>query len=342
VNTNDIKKILQEHIGDGLAIVVGSGLSCAEGLPGMGDLADYLSSVLPKRLASPVQEEWQDLHSLVMDKGLEGALMTCEPSVELEAAIVSAVIEAIEPAEDKVLTEVVNGTRTLRFTRLLQHLLKPDEGIPVLTTNYDRLIEAACEAAKLPVDTMFDGATLGWHDEKESRASLLRAVGLHGRTVRKRRRKHVRIFKPHGSLDWYETPNGPVRYSGSLRVQRLLITPGRKKLRRGYDSPFDVHREMANRLVDEAGRFLILGYGFNDDHLETRLARRVGEGVKTLILCRDLSARAKELLGRNAGVLGIERIDTHRSRVFIDKQEFELPIPDLWDLNVFIDEVPEP
>jgi hypothetical protein len=99
---------------------------------------------------------------------------------------------------------------------------------------------------------------------------------------------------------------------------------------------------MANRLVDEAGRFLILGYGFNDDHLETRLARRVGEGVKTLILCRDLSARAKELLGRNAGVLGIERIDTHRSRVFIDKQEFELPIPDLWDLNVFIDEVLEP
>lgn len=308
----------------------------------MGELADHLTSVLPDRLAPDVLSEWLAIQPSVDTKGLESALMENEPSIELEGEISRAVVEAIEPAEHQVLSEVMVGSKTLRFTRLLKHLLKPDEGIPVLTTNYDRLIEVGCEVARLPVDTMFDGSTLAWLSEKESRANLLRAVGLHGRVVRKRRRQHVRIFKPHGSLDWYETSNGPVRFNGSLSAPRLIITPGRKKLRRGYDSPFDIHREKANRLLDEAGRFLIIGYGFNDDHLETHLANRIDEGVKALILARDLSPRAKKILSNHKSTIGIERVDDAKSRVYLEGNSTEFDVPGLWDVNGFVDEVLEP
>jgi hypothetical protein len=42
VSLDDVVKFIQQHFTDGLVTVIGSGLSAAEGLPGMPDLADYL------------------------------------------------------------------------------------------------------------------------------------------------------------------------------------------------------------------------------------------------------------------------------------------------------------
>jgi hypothetical protein len=39
MNINDLKKHLQNHFRDGLVTIVGSGLSVAEGIPGMPALA---------------------------------------------------------------------------------------------------------------------------------------------------------------------------------------------------------------------------------------------------------------------------------------------------------------
>ena len=41
-----LKKRLQEHLTDGLVTIVGSGLSIAEGIPGMGELASHLLATL--------------------------------------------------------------------------------------------------------------------------------------------------------------------------------------------------------------------------------------------------------------------------------------------------------
>lgn len=52
-------------------------------------------------------------------------------------------------------------------------------------------------------------------------------------------------------------------------------------MRQGYESPFDHHRSRANQEIDRAGRFLVLGYGFNDDHLETHLSPSIKGGKPT-------------------------------------------------------------
>ena len=46
-----------------------------------------------------------------------------------------------------------------------------------------------------------------------------------------------------------------------------MITPGVNKYRAGYNSPFDKHRDLANDYIKNAGRLLVVGYGFNDAHL---------------------------------------------------------------------------
>lgn len=45
------KKQLQKLLGDGLVLVVGSGLSCAEGVPGMSPLGRHLVTHIPASLS---------------------------------------------------------------------------------------------------------------------------------------------------------------------------------------------------------------------------------------------------------------------------------------------------
>ena len=94
----------------------------------------------------------------------------------MESIIVELTANLIHNAEMAVIEKVVSGERTLRFSQLLAHMLKPNTGIPVVTTNYDRLIEIAAEAVGLGLDTLFVGQTFGHLDSKQSQFSLCRKV----------------------------------------------------------------------------------------------------------------------------------------------------------------------
>lgn len=309
----------------------------------MADLAAHLQEVVGEGLGSVEAEQWARLSPLIVSKGLEAALLEAPPTAGLEVVIAARTGDFIASRERDIVAEVFRNNRTLRFTRLLRHLVKPEGGLPVVTTNYDRLIEVAAEEAGLGVDTMFVGQFAGSLNETESRLSFVRDVSLlPNRHVRWRHRERVNIYKPHGSLDWYYREGNPVRYAGDLPVPRLLITPGLNKFRNGYESPFDRHRERANSAIDRASRFLVIGYGFNDDHLETHLTPRIRSGIPTLLMTRTLSPNARKLATEHTNVLAIER-DGDRtdsgSLVFVDKREIAFPSLALWELDSFISEV---
>ena len=240
--------------------------------------------------------QWAKLAPIIAANGLEAALLAHAPTPALEVAIVARTADRIASREREIVAEIFAGKRTLRFTRLLAHLIKPQNGLPVVTTNYDRLIEIGAEEAGLGADTMFVGSFAGALDELESRWSFCRNVSLRtNKQVIYRFRPRVKLFKPHVSLDWYHRDGMPVRYAGVLASPRLIITPGLNKFRSGYESPFDRHRDRANAAIDAAARFLILGYGFNDDHLETHLTPRcIRSGVKTLLLNSHLVSQCDE------------------------------------------------
>ncbi|WP_072010390.1 SIR2 family protein [Pantoea sp. NGS-ED-1003] len=334
-----LKKQLQAHLSDGLVLIVGSGLSCAEGVPGMGGLSDHLITHIPAIISQDDIKLWHSIAPSITTEGLEAALLKQAPTQSLEAAIVKCTADFIDNAEKSIISEVFSNTRKLRLTKLLPHLLKPDAGIPIVTTNYDRLVELACEEAGLAVDTMFSGHFAARFDPHASNWSFCRNVQLVGRNVRYKFATKVNIFKPHGSLDWYHREGNPVRYAGSLPFPRLIITPGLNKFRSGYESPFDKHREKANDAIDKARRFLIIGYGFNDDHLETHLTPRIKSGVKTVILTFALSPKAREIAINNKNVIAAEfhKKDGVVGACFIiDGIEVFYPGIDYWDLDGFV------
>lgn len=339
VELNTLKKQLQSHLGDGLVLVVGSGLSCAEGVPGMGALGHHLITHIPASLPPGDTKLWDDICPLIEAHGLEAALIKHAPTPSLEASIVQMSGDFIAAAEASIIMDVFNNTKTLRLTKLFPHLLTPTSGIPIVTTNYDRLVELACEEAGLGVDTMFCGHFAAPLNPNDSHWSFCRSVTLVGKNVRYKFAQKANVFKPHGSLDWYHRAGNPVRYAGTLPLPRLIITPGLNKFRSGYESPFDKHREKANDAIDKAQRFLIVGYGFNDDHLETHLTPRIKSGVRTVILTYELSSKAREIALNNKNVIAAEFYEnsgTAGARFIIDGAEIFYPSVDYWDLDGFV------
>jgi len=342
-----LRQRLQNQFKDGLVTIIGSGLSSSEGLPGMTELAQYLRREIPKYLDRADSLVWYEIIAII-DQGnnIEQALIKRPPTATIEGHIVRTTAELLLQAEAKVIDEVLRGERMLRLTRLLPHMLKPPSGIPLITTNYDRLIEIASEMSGFGVDTLFVGQHLGVLNEKESRMSFCRSAVLkkHSHVILKYADK-VLLLKPHGSLDWFLCNDEPIRCPLNISQPRLIITPGLNKFRTGYDRPFDSHRDKANECIDNATRFLIIGYGFNDDHLQTHLMPKLKEGSEALVLVHSLSVNARKLIGECEGMFALTAPNNTEESGFcyIDKHSEEfLPGANLWDLGVFVQEVLEP
>jgi len=341
---SEYKIKLQEFFKDGLVTIIGSGLSIAEGIPGMNAIQRYLEIEIPKQTS--LKESWEPVNKLLISgHDIESALIESPPSAQLESQIVVLAAKFLLNQEQKVIEEVING-RTLRFARLLKHMLKPNNGIPVITTNYDRLLEIATECAGLGVDTMFCGHHVCSFDPKGSRYSFCRGAHLSGggtKTVTREYVNFIKLYKPHGSLDWYLKDNNPIRCPYNLNLQRLIITPGLNKYINGYDRPFDKHRDKANEEIDRASRFLIIGYGFNDSHLETHLSAELKKGKHALIITHALTPKAKGLLDNCDNICAVIANEQKAGARIITKNQKDIIVNEnLWDINVFIDEVLEP
>lgn len=311
----------------------------------MTDLATHLETEIAPRLIGDLTAEWAKLLPVIKSEGLEAAMLKLAPSAELQSIVALLTAELVRGRETKVVGEVFSGKRVLRLTKLLSHLLKPQRGVPIVTTNYDRLVEVACAEAGLGVDTMFVGALVGRLNEKESRLSFCRDARLNGRQPQLLYRERALIYKPHGSLDWHLRGDKPVRYEGALPATPLIITPGLNKFRGGYDSPFDLHRDRANAAIDRASRFLIVGYGFNDDHLETHLGPMIRGGKPTLLLTRSLSPNALSLVRGNDNVLALEHTTDggqDSTRVHSGNSEVVLSGSYMWDVDGLISEALQP
>ena len=87
-------------------------------------------------------------------------------------------------------------------------------------------------------------------------------------------------------------------------------------------------------------RFLILGYGFNDEHLQTHLEPQLLRGKPTLLITHSLSPKAKELVTQCESMTAVVSDPAGDGAVVhhADASKF-FPGANLWDLGAFITEV---
>ncbi|MHC4159694.1 MAG: SIR2 family protein [Planctomycetota bacterium] len=343
MDTGEIKKRFQEHFTDGLVTIVGSGLSMDSGLPGMKELAEHLLDVMKKRCRGKMQKQWEPIAAKIAEGNtLEEALK----DISLDNPVIEHVVDItamfIESREREVIRKVYSGEMRLPFTSLLPHLSFNNDRVNIVTSNYDRLIELAAEIAGCGVDTLFPGQYYGKFDPELSKESLWTGrQAQKGKSIKRVYRKHVVVLKPHGSLDWFSHNGQPIRCTLPIQASRLMITPGRSKYRMGYEQPFDRHRDAANRAIDNAARLLVIGYGFNDDQLETHLKPEIRKGKPCVILTKFLTDNGVQMLQECKSILAVCSNDKGDSKIIYDGKELVLPESSVWNLENFVKEILE-
>lgn len=344
MNLNELKQILQEHLSDDLVLIVGSGLSAACGLPTMSDLADHLIANPHDGMTDNQLALWTTLCQM-LENGidLESALTKVKLDEILELHIINQTANIIEEHEKIVITDVISNGNLLPLSSLIENLIVTSKSLPIITTNYDRLIELAAESVGIYLDTSFIGQVVGRFDPSASRESLGFAITTRTkRGVKRTYRPHVKLFKPHGSLDWHTQGDEPIRCTLNPDLPRLMITPGSSKYVRGYEQPFDQHRAEANKAVDRAARFLVVGYGFNDQQLETHLRPRLRNGIPCVVLTRSLSQSGAELMTESPNLLTLTDASGPggpATRISSATNEEVIPNIGIWDLANFVEEV---
>jgi len=341
---NEFYSSIQSVFQRGLTIIVGSGASCHYGLPSMSALADHLQRTIVADAGTLCKEgasQWQRISTeLAAGTGLESALGEGNLANSLADQLTSAIADHVKEFESTAISQILEDETISAFGRLFAHILRATDVADVITTNYDRLLEVHAARAGVRMDTMFYGHTIGRLNESLSRDELLQRQPTVGRAAKLtvRQRPHIRLSKPHGSLDWFSHNGECIRSDLALRGTQQIIAPGGNKYRLGYEVPFDAQRKRANEAIDDATALLFIGYGFNDEHLQTHLRTRFSE-VPSVVISRDLTPSAREYMGLNSAAVSIEKGETPDScRMTRGVKVFETPLP-LWNLDDLVKEV---
>ena len=302
-------------------------------------LAAHLKATIPSKLISRADPGWQQVVD-ALDSGdhLEAAMgkSILQPSTVEE--IVAATAALISSKELEVFNQVLLGRRVLPFTVFAKHLFKAARKYHLITPNYDRLIELATEAAQVGVDSRFVGCLHGYSDPKRS-ADAHRESYFQGKYSLFRPCRCLCVYKPHGSMDWYDVGGTIVKCPVNIGKPPIIITPGASKYRESFRWAFDDQRAAGNRVAKAAKRFLFIGYGFNDDHLEEYLCPGLRLTKPSVIIAKDLSANAQKVINTSSGtsVLAFSAVSSTDLRTKIVTSNGDALIVDepLWNLGDF-------
>lgn len=336
---------VQDLFRKGLVIIVGSGASSALDIPGMGALAKHLQENIPKAISSKSLKclpQWKPVSDrLEQGTGLEDALVNGVDSDELATLIATQIADCLLKEEIGAIEKLLSDNETPAFSRIFQHIFKTTKSVDVITTNYDRLLEVQAARVGIAVDSMFYGQTVGKFDQVQSSKAMLRPDNQPGkrRVSTVQTVPHIRLSKPHGSLDWFTYNGQQYRSDLAFPGARRIVAPGKSKYRQGYDVPFDRQRERANSAIDSAQALLFVGYGFNDDHLQTHIKDKIRE-VPSLILSRTFTENAKKYLSTSPKALGIEADTSNRKFSHVQKGDTETVLNrPIWNLMDLVKEV---
>jgi SIR2-like domain len=338
MSTEQISKLAQSCFQGNPVIVLGSGASMPHGLPSMADLAFFLKShIVPANDAEKVG--WAAVvDEMDAGKHLEAALEGKNLPESILQKIVRETWNCVNEKDAAVYFGLAQDPAAFPLGRILSALFQSSNiAVHVVTTNYDRVIEFACNSAGLLFNS---GFTPGYLQKWE-------AAGGIGFTIGGKPTRVVKIWKVHGSLDWFQTAADdivlgmPVFQLPDESYLPLIVTPGLNKYEKTHQDPFRSTISGADAALRGATAFLTIGFGFRDQHIHPKIIQQCKErNVPIVVLARTLTDEAKDFLHKNAGqnYLGIEADEGNGSRAITrhHPEGFSIPDQDFWSAEGFM------
>ncbi|MCG2777431.1 MAG: SIR2 family protein [Desulfobacterales bacterium] len=336
----------------------GTGMSCAlDTRFGMLALKDVLVREIQHYKLTDVQRtEWDIVAPALQDgSDLEAALNVVSDQ-DLLKIITEITGSFVAKTDREFACRITQGNAEWPATRLLKKLVdtlpEGDRILHALTPNYDMLFEYACDYEGIPYANGFAGGIerkTDWNAVDCSLRSRERVnYGRKSQVVCKHK-KHVRIYKVHGSLNYFFHRNAVIENNAWMWnppdfTERVMITPGLSK----YQTLQRYRQELlqsADTAINNATHFLFLGYGFNDNHLEEYIKRKlITQSCNGLIVTRNSNPRIEALLSEANNlwlVCKSEDANSVETRIFNRQYSgwLRLPAKRLWDICEFTTQI---
>lgn len=161
-----------------------------------------------------------------------------------------------------------------------------DAPIEIFTTNYDLLLEEAFESLKVPYFDGFVGTRFPFFDLRAVEDNLIP-------------NHWTRLWKIHGSINWYLKGNKDVYRSTSLEeCDSYIIHPSHLKYDQSRKMPYLALIDRLNKFLRQNSAVLIMsGYSFSDDHLNDTILnalRANSTAIVIALLFGDLAKTTQE------------------------------------------------
>lgn len=267
---------------------------------------------------------------------MEQALIGKVLPITLTKKIVASTWQCVNVKDREIMLKALNLQVPFPVGELISSLFRSSQKkIEIVTTNYDRVAEYACNSVGLIYSV---GFMPGYIQMREGADAV--TFSRYGKPMRT-----VHIWKVHGSLDWFErqdsTPvSAPLFEFPDNLLTPLIVTPGFNKFERTHDEPFRSAIHGADSALQNAESYLCIGFGFRDTHIEPKMLERCRQReLPVTVMGRTLTDEVKAFLKNRAGkkYLGLE-MNGHGTRAYIATHPDGIDIPDhlFWSVEGFL------
>ena len=143
--------------------------------------------------------------------------------------------------------------------------------IEIFTPNYDLLIESALESKNIPYFDGFIGSKKAFFD-------------LHSIEQEKLPSRWVKLWKLHGSINWWNDQKGNVfRGHSETETNKQMIYPSHLKYNQSRRMPYLAMQDRLGHFLSSGQAVMITsGYSFADEHLNEILTSRLSANPRAI------------------------------------------------------------
>lgn len=322
-------------------IVVGTGLSASMGVPGMKALAKELDKKFSSHKKKSMSDAWKRVENAVKKDGLENGLSLISDSdedfiEEIKKITACYILEKERNLQDKIYRNDSGFSSLMKYLKASWSV--NNCVLDIMTPNYDRIIEIICDRLRIPIVTGFVGEVFQTFDQNVLRLVETKCTHRTGMIVR--------LFKPHGSLNWIANGRDILLSNDQSRLKENIenveiVTPGNSKYKAGLTvNIFREMREVFHEVLERQNDYslLIYGYGFNDPQFDMVLKNimEADNNVNVLIISMEVKQEILEIAQRNSKIsVFFQNGVTKMANMIYKGKQYEID-EELWNLEKFV------
>lgn len=294
---DDFFKLIQEFLKEPPVIIWGSGATIAYGMPSMSDLLNMLK----KRF-----EFFDDKCTNLEEELGKDSYNQHRPEIR------KAIWEYIAKRDEEILDDILKNPQNYNgIISLIDKIIETQPYVcNIITTNYDRVLENVLALKSLVYTDGFTGRFLSSFKEESFRFKQKDS---------KKSDSFVNLIKVHGSLNWFEI-EGKIRYfNNSKSYEPKIIPPGKNKYQQAFSEPYRSLIQISDKTIEKSKSLLVIGFGFNDEHLTPKITERIRENVPIVVVTKEITEETKKQLNKASFYLGIEQASKGKTKISYNK-----------------------